>query len=90
MENGRSSPKWGKAGGEPSISVRTNTASESRPAIHDLAQNFVNGKEERKPIEGIVGLKFAVRKSCRIGSSGTDIPGPVTFPSIYYLYASYY
>ncbi|KAI0481852.1 hypothetical protein F4859DRAFT_529628 [Xylaria cf. heliscus] len=60
MENGTSSPKWGKAGGEPSISFRTNSV------VHD--------EEKGKPIQGIVGLKFVIRKSNDIRS---DVPGPV-------------
>ncbi|KAI0459498.1 hypothetical protein F5B21DRAFT_524979 [Xylaria acuta] len=74
MENGRSSPKWGKAGGEPSISFRTNAASKGRSSVHDLTRNLIHGEEKGKPIQGIVGLKFVVRKS---NGFGGDVPGPV-------------
>ncbi|KAI0160613.1 hypothetical protein GGR57DRAFT_490284 [Xylariaceae sp. FL1272] len=46
MENGKCSPKWGKAGSEPSISFRASIATEGRS----------------KSVAGVVGLKFVVRQ----------------------------
>ncbi|KAI0552063.1 hypothetical protein F4679DRAFT_593005 [Xylaria curta] len=74
MENGKSSPKWGKAGGEPSISFRTNTASQCRPSTLNLIRKLVHTEEKGRSIQGVVGLKFVIRKSKGFGG---EVPGPV-------------
>ncbi|KAI0096454.1 hypothetical protein GGR51DRAFT_30537 [Nemania sp. FL0031] len=43
MENGKKSPKWGKAGGDPSISLRTNAASEVKSSLQELRRKLVPG-----------------------------------------------
>ncbi|KAI1121883.1 hypothetical protein F5Y10DRAFT_287992 [Nemania abortiva] len=75
MENGMSSPKWGKAGGEPSISLRTDAASKSK-SLHDITRNLIHGERKGKSVHGVVGLKFVVRGGNSFGSDG--LPGPVT------------
>ncbi|RWA06913.1 hypothetical protein EKO27_g8178, partial [Xylaria grammica] len=75
MENGARSPKWGKAGGEPSISFRAHAASGGTfSTLQDPARNIASAKETGKSIRGIVGLKFVIRKSSGFGSG---VPGPV-------------
>ncbi|GAW20651.1 hypothetical protein ANO14919_101590 [Xylariales sp. No.14919] len=75
MENGARSPKWGKAGGEPSISFRAHAASGGTFSIlQDPARNIAPAKEAGKSIPGIVGLKFVIRKSSGFRSG---VPGPV-------------
>ncbi|KAI0441684.1 hypothetical protein F4803DRAFT_406646 [Xylaria telfairii] len=75
MENGKSSPKWGKAGGEPSVSFRTEATSKGRYSFHDLTRNVEHDEAKRKCIQGVVGLKFIIRKSNGFGSD--VLPGPV-------------
>ncbi|KAI1296218.1 hypothetical protein F5Y03DRAFT_370805 [Xylaria venustula] len=75
MENGKRSPKWGKAGGEPSISFRTDIANEGKNSILGLKRSLAYSEEEGRPVHGIVGLKFIIRKSS--SSFGSDGPGPV-------------
>ncbi|KAI0858890.1 hypothetical protein F4860DRAFT_484486 [Xylaria cubensis] len=69
MENGKRSPKWGKAGGEPSVSFRTDTAGEVRTSTtRSSKRNLVHGEKK------VVGLKFVIRKSKGFGG---EVPGPV-------------
>ncbi|KAJ8126067.1 hypothetical protein O1611_g7570 [Lasiodiplodia mahajangana] len=74
IENGKRSPKWGKPGGDPSISLRIGAVREDGSSGHDFEGKLVHGEEKGESIEGVVGLKFVIRRS---NSSRGDVPGLV-------------